>query len=89
MIFISNYINQQKVPKGFILKFHCNISTLEYENIIKKCSLKLIRRTVSNHKRSTLTLKIDFDKILGKVNYFHSNRREALSREIEKHEKLY
>ena len=32
-------------------------------------------------------MKTDFDKILGKIIYFHSNHREALNREIEKHEK--
>ena len=32
-------------------------------------------------------MKTDFDNILGNIDYFHCNRREALSREIEKHEK--
>ena len=32
-------------------------------------------------------MKTDFDKILGKIIYFHSNHREALNRETEKHEK--
>ena len=32
-------------------------------------------------------MKTDFVKILGKVNYFHSNHREALKIEIEKYEK--
>ena len=48
-----------------------------------------MRRSVSNHKRSILTMKTDFDKMLGEVNYFHSSRREALSREIERHEKHF
>ena len=43
--------------------------------------------TVSNSKRSILTMKTDFDKILGKVNYFHSSDWEPLIREIEKYEK--
>ena len=80
IIFISNYIKQQKIPKGFRLKFHCNIANLEYEDTIKKCSLKLMQRTVSNYKCSILTMKTDIDKILGKVNYFHSNHRKALNR---------
>ena len=46
-----------------------------------------MRRTVSNYKRSILTMKADIDKILGKVNYFHANHREALNREIKKYEK--
>ena len=87
IIFISNYIKQRKIAKGFRLKFHFNIANLEYEDLIKKCSLKLMQRTVSIYKRSILTMKTDFDKILGKVNYFHSNHREALKREIEKYEK--
>ena len=87
--FISNCIKQQKVPKGFRLKYHCNITNLEYENTIKKCSLKLIHRTASNYKSSILALKADFDKTLGKVNYFHSSRREALSREREQYEKVH
>ena len=87
--FISNCIKQQKVPKGFRLKFHCTIVKLEFDNTIKKCSLKWMRRSVSNHKRSILTMKTDFDKMHGEVNYFHSNRREALSREIERHEKHF
>ena len=29
-----------------------------------------------------IIMKTDFDKILGKVNYFHSNHGEALNREI-------
>ena len=32
-------------------------------------------------------MKTDFDKILGKVNYFHSNHGKALNRETEKYEK--
>ena len=48
IIFISNYIKQWKIPKGFRLKFHCNMANLEYEDIIKKCSLKLMQRTTSN-----------------------------------------
>ena len=87
IIFISNYIKQWKIPKGFRLKFHYNIADLEYEDTIKKCSLKLMQRTVSSYKRSILTMKTDIDKILGKVNYFHSNHQEALNREIEKYEK--
>ena len=82
--FISKYIKQRKIPKGFRLKFHCNIANLEYEDKIKKCSLKLMQRTVSNYKRSVLLMKIDFDKICEKVNYFHSNYLKALNREIEK-----
>ena len=46
-----------------------------------------MQRIVSNYKRSILTMKTDFDKILGKVNYFHSNDLEALNREIENYEK--
>ena len=46
-----------------------------------------MQRTVSNYKRSILTMKADIDKILGKVNYFHANHREALNREIKKYEK--
>ena len=86
-IFIDNRIKQRKIPKGFRLKFHCNIANLEYEDTIKKCSLKLMQRTVSNYKRSILTMKTDIDKILGKANYFHSNNWEALNREIEKYKK--
>ena len=85
--FISKYIKQRKIPKGFRLKFHCNIANLEYEDKIKKCSLKLMQRTVGNYKRSVLLMKINFDKICEKVNYFHSNYLEALNREIEKNEK--
>ena len=66
IIFISIYMKQRKIPKGFRLKFHCNIANLDYEVTIKKCSLKLIQRTVSNYKRSILTMKREFDKILGK-----------------------
>ena len=36
-----------------------------------------MQRDVSNYKLSKLTVKTDFDKIIGKVNCFHSNRREA------------
>ena len=79
-------MKQRKISKGFRLKFHCNIANLDYEVTIKKCSLKLIQRTVSNYKRSILTMKREFDKILGKVNYFHSNHQEAVNREIEKYE---
>ena len=32
-------------------------------------------------------MKTDFDNNLGNINYFNYNRREILSREIEKHEK--
>ena len=46
-----------------------------------------MQRTVSNYKCSILTMKTDIDKILGKVNYFHSNHRKALNRGIEKQEK--
>ena len=31
-------------------------------------------------------MKTDFDKGLAKINYFHSNHREALIREIEKYD---
>ena len=48
IILISNYIKQRKIPKGFRLKFHCNIANLEYEDTIKKCSLKLMQRTAIN-----------------------------------------
>ena len=41
-----------------------------------------MQKTVSNYKRSLLTIKTNFDKILGKVNHFHSNHREALNKEI-------
>ena len=46
-----------------------------------------MHRSVSNYKRSILTMKTDFDKMFGEVNFFHSNRGEALSREIQRHEK--
>ena len=85
VIFISNYIKQQKIPKEIRLKFHCNIANLEYEDTIKKYSLKLMQRTVSNYKRSILLMKKDFNKIRDKVNYFHSNHLETLNREIEKY----
>ena len=87
IIFISSYIKQWKIPKGFRLKFHFNIVNLEHEDTIKKCGLKLMQRTVSNYKRSILTMQTDFYKSFGKVNYFPSNNWEHLNREIEKYEK--
>ena len=46
-----------------------------------------MQRTAGNYKRSILTNKTDFDKIFGEINFFHSSRREALMKELEKHEK--
>ena len=74
MISFSNYIKKQKVPKGFKLMFYCNIANVENENAIKKCSSKLMQRTVSNYKRSISAMNTDFDKILAKIDCFHSNR---------------
>ena len=63
-----------------------NIANLEYEDTIERGSLKLIQITINNYERSILTMKTDFDKGLAKINYFHSNHREALIREIEKYD---
>ena len=79
MIFISNYIKKQKVPKGFRLTFYCYTANVENENTIKKCSSKLMQRTVNNYKRSILTIKTDFDKLLAKINCFHFNRGGAFN----------
>ena len=49
IMFISSYKKQQKVLKGCRLKIHSNVAKMEYENTIKKCSLKFTHRTVSNY----------------------------------------
>ena len=46
------------------------------------------KKTVSNYKRSILTMKTDFDKILCEINHFHSNDQEALSKKNENYVKL-
>ena len=53
--------------------YNYNIANVENENAVKKCSSKLMQRTVNNYKRSILTMKTDFDKILAKINCFHSS----------------
>jgi len=47
--FINSYIKAKKIPKGFKLKFHNNLD-LNVEPILQKCSLKIMKQTMSFYK---------------------------------------
>ena len=49
MAFIVTYLKMKTIPKGFRLKFHNNLD-FETSNILKNCSTKLMKRTVSFYK---------------------------------------
>ena len=49
MAFINTYIKMKSVPKGFILKFHNNMD-FDVNGILKKCSFKLMKRTLSFYR---------------------------------------
>jgi len=59
VVFISTYIKYKHVPKGFIMKFHSNLPGLNVDSILKKCSMKLMEKTLLHYKRSLLTFETD------------------------------
>ena len=87
--FLSNYIKQRKIPKEFRLKLHFNIANLEYEDAIKKGSLKLMQITINNYERSILTTKTDFDKVLAKINFFWLKLLQSLRSFNQRNRKIW
>ena len=47
--FIITYLKMKAIPKGFRLKFHNNME-FDTSTILKNCSIKLMKRTVSFYK---------------------------------------
>ena len=47
--FISTYLRMDSIPKGFKLKFHNNLG-FDSSGILKKCSRKLMKRTLTYYQ---------------------------------------
>ena len=52
--FIYAYLKAKKIPKGFKLKFHSN-TDLNVENVLLKCSTKIMKRTMTYYKKRSET----------------------------------
>ena len=52
IVFISAYLKYKSIQKGFKLKFHSNIPGINTDVILKKCSRKLMEKTLNHHKKS-------------------------------------
>ena len=52
--FITVYFNLNEIQKGFTIKFHNNIPSGNYKQILKICSLKLMACTVDIYKKRVL-----------------------------------
>jgi len=51
IVFISTYIKFNRVPKGFQMRHHSNIEECHTDSILKKCSKKLMLKTIQTYKR--------------------------------------
>ena len=60
IVLITIYLDLNKVPKGFKLKFHNKIRYEKYKQILKICSLKLMTCAVVIYKKNLLDSKINF-----------------------------
>ena len=50
IIFISKYLKYRQIPKGFLLPFHNNINFNFHQSLLKKCSRKLMVKTIGHYK---------------------------------------
>ena len=53
--FIATYLKIKTIPKGFKLKFHNNLN-LDTSTILKNCSMKLMKRTISFYRKEITSL---------------------------------
>ena len=63
IVFLTTYLKFKRLPKGFKLRFHSNMDGCSYDNILKNCSIKLMKRTVSHYKRSSNTIRKKIDTL--------------------------
>ena len=56
VVIISTYTKFKKIPKGFRLKFHSNLPGLEMQSILKKCSNKMMEKTLLYYNKTITSL---------------------------------
>ena len=62
--FISNYLQRGAIPKGFRMKHHHNIPHLVTDDLMRKCSKKLMKRTLGWNKRKLRSSQIELTAII-------------------------
>ena len=62
--FINNYLHRGAIPKGFRMKHHHNIPNLITDDVMKKCSKKLMKRTLGWNKRKLRSSQVELTAIL-------------------------
>ena len=81
--FNSTYLELNVIPKGFRLKSHNNIDECDPAALLKKCSTKLMVKTIGCYKTKLKTALRDFDsthnKLLQHCHIIHN--RESIRRD--------
>ena len=81
-------LKEKAVPKGFRMKFHCNITDYQFEDVVNKCSKKLIIRTIGKYKCHIKSLKLEIKNIMHTVSlsfneHYLSLRKEIIRKELQ------
>ena len=77
MAFIITYLKMKIIPKGFKLKFHNNLE-FDTSNILKNCSLKLMKRTVSFYKGKVKILQTNIKANRELVNIHFADKNDEV-----------
>ena len=75
--FIITYLKMKTIPKGFRLKFHNNME-FDTSTILKNCSIKLMKRTVSFYKNRISDLQKQIRKNMEIVSSSYSDHKNEI-----------
>ena len=64
IVFNSTYLKLNCIPKGFRLKSHNNINECDLTAPLRKCSIKLIAKTIGCYKRKLKSAENEYDSEL-------------------------
>ena len=72
IVFNSTYLKLNCIPKGFRIKSHNNINECDLTTTLKKCSTKLMVKTIGFYKRACQSVLSNYDTTHNKLVQKHS-----------------
>ena len=67
IVFNSTYLKLNCIPKGFRIKSHNNINECDLTTTLKKCSKKLVVKTIGFYKRTCKSVLSNYDATYNKL----------------------
>ena len=79
--FIGMYLKMDVIPKGFALKFHNNID-FDSKVILKKCSKKLMKRTLTHYQEKMKEFCKEIETDEEKISIHHPSQYDSVRESI-------